>query len=447
MISVIIPAHNAERYLQEALESVAAQQWPEIEIVVADDRSTDNTAAIASAFPNTRVVTLTDTTGPSAARNAAIRAARGTYIAFLDADDCWPAHRLRVLMAALERQGGRGLVMGRTTVVGLEGPKHPAEIGGLPTALLLFGTAVVDRGLFDRVGFIDEALRYGEDSDWFFRVLESDEPLRLLEFPTLLYRIHEGGMTYGVDLGRTTLPPVMLRQARRLRANPGRRPRRLLDFDELHAPDISVVIPAYNAAAFLRRAIDSVLAQSIAPRDVIVVDDGSTDDTASIAASCGVRVITQPNGGVAAARNTGVAAATGQQVAFLDSDDVWLPGKLEAQWQLLRSAPFPEIVFGHMEQVVDATGQVLRTLPGVHASSMLARRSTLDLVGPQPEGLKSGELMDWLLRARELGVQTAMAETLVAQRRERSDSVMGANPENTRAYLQILKASLDRRRK
>ena len=97
--------------------------------------------------------------------------------------------------------------------------------------------------------------------------------------------------------------------------------------------DVSVVIPCYNGAAFLRQTLDSVLAQSRPPREVLVVDDGSTDDSAAIAASFGppVRVISQENQGESVARNRGLDEAAGAWVAFLDADDLWEPEKLERQ--------------------------------------------------------------------------------------------------------------------
>lgn len=96
---------------------------------------------------------------------------------------------------------------------------------------------------------------------------------------------------------------------------------------------VSVIIPAYNAAAFVRDTLDSALAQTHADLEVIVVDDSSTDNTPQVLAEYGdrIRVHRQPNGGVASARNTGARIATGDWVAFLDADDVWLPRKVEAQ--------------------------------------------------------------------------------------------------------------------
>jgi glycosyltransferase involved in cell wall biosynthesis len=96
---------------------------------------------------------------------------------------------------------------------------------------------------------------------------------------------------------------------------------------------ISIVIPSYNYAHFLREAIDSALGQTYPPLEVIVVDDGSTDATPEVLASYGerIRVIRQQNQGVARARNAGIAVARGEYVAFLDADDVWHPRNLELQ--------------------------------------------------------------------------------------------------------------------
>lgn len=99
--------------------------------------------------------------------------------------------------------------------------------------------------------------------------------------------------------------------------------------------NISVIIPNYNYARYISIAIESVLNQSLKPIEIIVVDDGSTDDSVAIAKKYPVRVIEQPNAGVSAARNTGIKASKGDVFAFLDSDDVWLKEKLERQAELL----------------------------------------------------------------------------------------------------------------
>ena len=110
---------------------------------------------------------------------------------------------------------------------------------------------------------------------------------------------------------------------------------------DLHSPRVTAIIPAYNAAAFVRNAIDSALAQAWPNIEVLVIDDGSTDDTASILQAYGeaIRVVSPPNGGLSNARNRGIHEATGTYVAFLDADDRWLPGKIARQVQALTDNP------------------------------------------------------------------------------------------------------------
>lgn len=122
-------------------------------------------------------------------------------------------------------------------------------------------------------------------------------------------------------------------------------------------PRVSVIIPAYNAAGCVRRAVESVFAQTYRDFELLVVDDGSTDATHAVLAGYGARLtlLTQPNSGPAAARNRGIAQARGAYVAFLDADDYWLPSKLERQVALLDAQP--ETGFcSTATSVVDRTG-------------------------------------------------------------------------------------------
>jgi GT2 family glycosyltransferase len=125
--------------------------------------------------------------------------------------------------------------------------------------------------------------------------------------------------------------------------------------------DFSVVIAVYNGEKTLNRAIDSVLAQTLPPLEVIVVDDGSTDETYRIAASYGppVRVLRQENRGVSAARNAGVQAAQGEWVAFLDADDYYYPHRLALAAELIRNHPEVDFVTADFDYR-DLQGKLLR---------------------------------------------------------------------------------------
>jgi len=112
-------------------------------------------------------------------------------------------------------------------------------------------------------------------------------------------------------------------------------------------PEVSVIIPTYNSAQYVTDAVDSVLSQSFGDFEVLVIDDGSTDETESVMRRyrTPVRYIRRQNGGVAAARNFGVSESRGRYVAFLDADDTWLPDKLELQIAALRANPHDRVCY------------------------------------------------------------------------------------------------------
>jgi glycosyltransferase involved in cell wall biosynthesis len=181
---------------------------------------------------------------------------------------------------------------------------------------------------------------------------------------------------------------------------------------------VSVVIPAYNAARYLGEALDSVFAQTVTDLEVVVVDDGSTDDTPQIAQGYGsrVRYVRQANAGVASARNRGLAESTGRYVAFLDADDTWLPGKLERQVAALAARPAARVCHtdfdlmgggtapaGLRRRVKPTAGSLLEQLLTVGnvvgtPSTVVCERSLLEEVGGFDPALS--QCADWDLWAR-----------------------------------------------
>ncbi len=150
-------------------------------------------------------------------------------------------------------------------------------------------------------------------------------------------------------------------------------------------PSISVVIPAYNSAGFIGSAIESVLSQTLPATEVIVVDDGSSDNTAEVVSKypAPVRLIRQANGGPAAARNHGIREAVGDWIGLLDADDAWLPTKLERQAELTGD---PKV--GVIHSWPGATSVPARANFNdlwerniVHTSSVLVRQSAVNQAG------------------------------------------------------------------
>lgn len=184
-------------------------------------------------------------------------------------------------------------------------------------------------------------------------------------------------------------------------------------------PLVSVIIPCYNAARFVVPAVESVLAQSYRPVEVIVVDDGSTDDTARVLEPYqkAIRYIGQPNGGPAGARNRGLAQARGELIAFLDADDAWLPDKLALQVRSLKDAPGAALVHSDVYYYDEATGvRTRRDFPrGDYAghcylllfqgsrvtfSSVVVRRECLEQVGGFDETIRHASVEDYDLLLR-----------------------------------------------
>lgn len=223
-------------------------------------------------------------------------------------------------------------------------------------------------------------------------------------------------------------------------------------------PLISVVIPAYNSGVFLRPTIDSVLTQAYRPLELIVVDDGSTDGTAETAESYGppVILIRQKRGGHPAARNTGVRAATGEFLGFVDHDDLWAPGKLTRQMECFARDPRLDLVFGHIHNFFSAELSPeersrlkvpLEPLPGLLQGAMLARRTSFDRVGLFAESHPIGDFIDWYGRATIAGLRMHMLPETVLYRRIHRSNHQRVHRDGMRAgYLRAVRELLSRRR-
>jgi glycosyltransferase involved in cell wall biosynthesis len=223
------------------------------------------------------------------------------------------------------------------------------------------------------------------------------------------------------------------------------------------AVSVSVVIPAYNAGRYLAEAVASALEQTRSPAEVIVVDDGSTDDTAAVAEGFGptVRLVRQANVGPAAAMNAGTVLATGTHLAFLSADDRWAPNKLELQLARLDDDPTLDLVFGHVAHFLspDLDPEVASGLhcpdhpmPAKSAGTMLIRRATFDRVGPFETSFRTGEFFDWFARATDLGLRHEVLPEVVSHRRVHRTNHSRVERAPQTGYAKVLKAMIDRRR-
>lgn len=224
MISVIIPAHNASRYLAEAIKSVRAQVDVALEIIVVDDGSTDDTAAVArAAGDDIRIVTKSNG-GAATARNAGVAASHADLIAFLDADDLWPEGQLARLAHLLTGEPSILMALGRTQLV-RDGGDSGTGCGlvpvGAPWHAPVFGSGLFRRQVFTVVGAMDPSLQPAEDLDWFIRARERAVPTRVVEAVTLHYRWHGENLTSGADPIRRRMLVALKRSLDRRRLKGG----------------------------------------------------------------------------------------------------------------------------------------------------------------------------------------------------------------------------------
>src|SRR4030095_14834564 len=222
---------------------------------------------------------------------------------------------------------------------------------------------------------------------------------------------------------------------------------------------VSCIVPVYNGERYLGAALDSILAQTYRPIQVIVADDGSTDGTASVAASYAdvVHYVGQRNRGPAAARNLGLTAAAGEFIAFLDADDLWHPDKLTRQMARLAADPQLDYCVTHVvnfwEDEVREEAKLIQehprsgAVPGYVTGTLLARSRLFEAIGGFDQQLAHGDATEWFLRTRAAGARGELLQDVLALRR-----MHGTNRGRKRAarsgeeFLDLLKKHLDRKR-
>ncbi|MGE0717057.1 MAG: glycosyltransferase family 2 protein [Alphaproteobacteria bacterium] len=227
-------------------------------------------------------------------------------------------------------------------------------------------------------------------------------------------------------------------------------------------PAVSVVIPVHDGARFLAQAVHTVRDQGMADVEIVVVDDGSADATARIAAGLAadpanrLRVVSITHGGPSAARNAGIAAARGGLLAFLDVDDSWPPGRLALLRRRLAADPALDFVHGTLLFVHDdpADGFWAAVHPQAAPMAMpasfctgLYRRRVFDAVGPLDEELSMGEDTDWFLRATEMGRRYVVLDCVVLYYRLHGANLTRDREATKHAIRRVITRSVMRRRR
>jgi glycosyltransferase involved in cell wall biosynthesis len=593
-VSVIIPTYNRAYILGDALKSALDQTFDDLEILVVDDGSSDNTREVVESFgnPKIRYIRHQENRGCSAGYNTGIREATGSVVAFLDSDDKWNPEFLSSHVNFLRRHPEVDVVFCDTEIQAMSGdtarlmtsmrafPNYLRKSGqnadyvlaGREMYLCLLEeipikptAAIVRRSTLNQVGLFDEGWPSGTDWDLFLRFsrvanfgymdrvlvtqrrtvdathrkfLEDDklfliglflrEKDNLVDDPEALRSLNRGLAGFYNSLAwnylqsgrrrkalatyfngfKETLRPKLLGKlasailrigTASVRGTSGWRQSRgqsgatvesaaelarqnmvtrqesitvnnYIGTGNLRAPRVSVVMASYNRGYIIREALESALNQTYRDFEVIVVDDGSGDDTREIVESFAgeqIRYIRHDrNRGYSAASNTGISAATGEFVGFLDSDDLWKPDKLERQVDFFARHPEVDVVFSDVE--VAGGGEAIPSLVAlmsrfqetlrrksmaeecilsgremylclleeipVKPTALLVRRETCQKVGNFDETWPSGTDWDLFLRFSRRSSFGYIRRALAVQRRT-SDATHSKFREQDKLFL------------
>lgn len=225
----------------------------------------------------------------------------------------------------------------------------------------------------------------------------------------------------------------------------------------MSGPAVSAIVPVRNGARFMREALDSIVGQTRPPEELIVVDGGSTDGSVQIARSYPqVTLVEQGGSGLGDAWNQGVERSSGELVAFLDSDDRWLPHKLERQLELLAERPRLAGAIGIVKHYVEPGfdpppgfrpellgREDLATMPG----TLLVHRWVFERIGMFDNSYAIAVDVDWFARLRDAGLELGVLDELVTEKRAHDANLSHSDTlRNNMELARALRASIERKR-
>ena len=432
-VSVIVPVFNGEKYLQEALESILSQTYQNFEVLVVDDGSTDRSSEIIRRYSRIRSINQHNQ-GVAAARMRAISYARGELITFLDQDDLWPCDKLALQLAVFDQDPTCQCVIGKAEYFLEKGAPQNFKRERLFQNELtyLLGAVMAKKELFQRFAF-SCAYQNGSDTDWFFRITEAQVPLVKLDATLLKVRIHDANQSHQESVHYTDLLKVLKNSIVRKRQT---------------SPLVSVIIPVHNTAAFLSDALDSVLQQTYTNFEVLLIDDGSTDNIKEVLEAYQHKNLFyhyQTQQGIGSARNQGIKRAKGDYLTFLDADDQWYPQKLEEQLAVFQKDSQLDFLFGHVEhfytepQLQDKYRLPPHPLAGFVAGTLMARKNSAQKVGLFETTYKVGEFIEWCLRAKQSQMNMRILKKIYLKRRIHGENTTLKNKHSYHDYLKIIR--------
>lgn len=395
-VSVIIPVYNGANYLREALDSALAQSYDNIEVIVVNDGSKDSTHDIAMSYGKRISYYHKDNGGVASALNYGIENSTGEYISWLSHDDVYYPNKIEkqitllktldnsktLIYSSYECINSIGKLLYKVDLQAMHGQLNLQS--GLYATMrgCLHGcTLLIPRIYFDEKGLFNPQLLYTQDYDLWFRFFQEDKRIYHIDDCLVKSRIHNeqtsqvnprsldecnslwikmvNGVTEDlikkvfinrlfflrgtIDLLNENGYTLACQFVSQLIDNE----KNMLISKQTPYPLVSVIIPCFNQGEYLSDAINSVIKQTYKSIEIIVVNDGSIDNTDERAALFGesIHYYKTENQGVSKARNFGLSKASGDYIQFLDADDILLPNKIYTQLQYLKDYPEVDIQY------------------------------------------------------------------------------------------------------
>jgi protein O-GlcNAc transferase len=389
-ISVIMSAHNSARYLESSIKSILNQTIDDFEYIIVNDASTDGTEEILKQFDDPRIKLLpnTENLGLTKSLNKAVQLAKGKYIARMDADDISLSHRFETQLNFLDNNPDYAIVGSSYYQIDEKGRAYAInnvlyEDADIRKELrksncFAHGSIMMRKSIFQKAGGYDERYAFAQDYDLWLRISEISKVANIRE-PLYCWRETRSSISVHKQKEQEYYANLAISEAykrdQKKSVPEGAKIIETAKKDQLwskktlanlkDAPLVSVVVPCYNQAQFLPEAINSIVKQTYNNWECIIVNDGSTDDTSEVSKRLisqypanNIHLVEQENGGVASARNAGIAVSSGKYILSLDTDDMIAEGMIEKCVILLESDPDTAIAYTSIQQFGDSRATV-----------------------------------------------------------------------------------------
>ncbi len=449
-LDVVMPVYNGEKYIKSATESILRQQQHifNTHIIAVDDGSSDNSVAVLQAladqYKNITVIKLAQNQGIAAARNAGIQAASGDWLSFIDQDDAWDLRKLDLQYRYLQAHPHCDFVLAHQRMELCPGVTRPAWVKPewltQPQKGFLMGEILIKREVFLQADLLDDSLRWGgDDVQWFIAAKDAGLRYEIMSEVLLYRKIHQKNHSTHTQHGNKELLKIIRNKIQR----------------ELKKPLFSVIIPCYNSEKTIEEAVYSVLSQLSENDELIIVDDGSADDSVDIIKSIAdsrIRLVcNNDNKGIAASRNIGLSLVMGDYIAFLDSDDIWPNGRQAKVVDAIQSQQ-PDIVSGmvkhfYCQSALEEVAQQYK-LPDTQQSIMpgtcVFRKACIQYAGFFDASLKVGEFIDWMSQMQTHKPKAITIDSVVLLRRIHGNNHTLLNRDSQNDYLKVVRKHLAR---